>query len=128
MNPKESEVPALTSDQHLICTNTLKGYALKDKKWATLFIEKVQDIKWSEHAFSRLVLPEDQKEIILALTESQREHRTEFEDVIQGKGMGMIMLLSGPPGVGKTLTAESVAENMKVPLYTMSAGGMSRHL
>ena len=36
----------------------------------------------------------------------------------------MIMLLSGPPGVGKTLTAESVAENMKVPLYMMSAGDL----
>jgi SpoVK/Ycf46/Vps4 family AAA+-type ATPase len=34
------------------------------------------------------------------------------------------MLLSGPPGVGKTLTAESVAETMKVPLYTMSSGDL----
>ena len=31
------------------------------------------------------------------------------------------MLLSGPPGVGKTLTAESVAEVMKVPLYVLNA-------
>ena len=122
---KSSRIPKLTRDQHLLCTNTLKGYSLKDKKWLTLFVEKVQEIQWSEHAFSRLVLPGDQKELILALTESQREHRSEFEDVIQGKGMGMIMLLSGPPGVGKTLTAESVAENMRVPLYMMSAGGRS---
>tara|TARA_R110002060_G_scaffold20817_2_gene28343 strand:- start:872 stop:1474 length:603 start_codon:yes stop_codon:yes gene_type:complete len=34
------------------------------------------------------------------------------------------MLLSGGPGIGKTLTAESVAENMKVPLYMMSAGDL----
>jgi len=27
--------------------------------------------------------------------------------------------------VGKTLTAESVAEQMQVPLYTMSAGDLS---
>lgn len=41
----------------------------------------------------------------------------------------MIMLLSGPPGVGKTLTAESVAENMHAPLYMMSAGdlGLESH-
>lgn len=32
------------------------------------------------------------------------------------------MLLSGEPGVGKTLTAESVAEEMHQPLYSMSAG------
>lgn len=34
------------------------------------------------------------------------------------------MLLSGGPGIGKTLTAESVAENMRVPLYMMSAGDL----
>lgn len=32
------------------------------------------------------------------------------------------MLLSGEPGVGKTLTAESVAEEMRRPLYAVSAG------
>lgn len=36
----------------------------------------------------------------------------------------MILLLSGPPGVGKTLTAEAVSENMQVPLYMMSAGDL----
>ncbi|KAJ5735719.1 uncharacterized protein N7483_000844 [Penicillium malachiteum] len=30
------------------------------------------------------------------------------------------MLLKGPPGIGKTLTAESIAEVMKVPLYSSS--------
>lgn len=34
------------------------------------------------------------------------------------------MLLAGPPGVGKTLTSESVAEDMHVPLYCMSAGDL----
>ncbi|TRX88355.1 hypothetical protein FHL15_010731 [Xylaria flabelliformis] len=31
------------------------------------------------------------------------------------------MLMFGPPGVGKTLTAEAVADKARVPLYTMSA-------
>lgn len=44
--------------------------------------------------------------------------------MIEGKGKGIIMLLSGPPGVGKTLTAESVAESMHIPLYMMSAGDL----
>jgi AAA+ superfamily predicted ATPase len=34
------------------------------------------------------------------------------------------MLLSGPPGVGKTLTAEAVADTMRVPLYTIAAGDL----
>lgn len=32
------------------------------------------------------------------------------------------MLLCGPPGVGKTLTAESVAERAHLPLYAVNAG------
>lgn len=34
-------------------------------------------------------------------------------------GGGLIILLCGAPGVGKTLTAESVAEKMKLPLFKM---------
>jgi SpoVK/Ycf46/Vps4 family AAA+-type ATPase len=34
------------------------------------------------------------------------------------------MLLSGPPGVGKTLTAEAVAESMHIPLFSMGAGDL----
>ena len=34
------------------------------------------------------------------------------------------MLLSGPPAVGKTLTAESVAVVMRVPIYILSAGDL----
>ena len=98
---------SLTSDQLLLCSASLKGYSLKNKKWLTFYIGSVLDIEYNEGAFESLVLPEDHKELILALAESQVQHRDSFDDVIQGKGKGMIMLLSGPPGVGKTLTAES---------------------
>jgi SpoVK/Ycf46/Vps4 family AAA+-type ATPase len=60
----------------------------------------------------------------MSFVESQIENKDTFDDVIQGKGKGIIMLLSGPPGVGKTLTAESVAESMHIPLYMMSAGDL----
>ncbi|KAL8692933.1 MAG: hypothetical protein Q9218_002135 [Villophora microphyllina] len=121
---KEQEEDALTSDQLLLCNTTVKGYSLKNKKWMTFAVDRVCDIKWNDTAFERLVLPEDHKELILALIESQIANKETFDDVIQGKGKGMIMLLSGPPGVGKTLTAESVAENIHAPLYMMSAGDL----
>lgn len=37
-------------------------------------------------------------------------------------GEGSIFLLHGPPGVGKTLTAEAIAEMLHKPLYTVSMG------
>ncbi|KAF1968869.1 P-loop containing nucleoside triphosphate hydrolase protein [Bimuria novae-zelandiae CBS 107.79] len=116
--------PPLTTEQKLICTPLLRGYSLKNKMWLNFFVNCVKEIEWQKDAFDRLVLPKNQKELILGFTESQQEHRAAFDDVIEGKGRGMIILLCGPPGVGKTLTAESVAEEMKVPLYMMSAGDL----
>ncbi|KAF1931068.1 P-loop containing nucleoside triphosphate hydrolase protein [Didymella exigua CBS 183.55] len=121
----ESTQPApLTTDQRLICTPVLRGYSLKNKSWLNFFVNCVEDIEWQKDAFDRLVLPKNQKELILGFTESQRKNRDTFDDVIEGKGRGMIILLCGPPGVGKTLTSEAVAEEMKVPLYLMSAGDL----
>ena len=114
----------LTTEQKLICTPLLRGYSLKNKLWLNFFVNCVKDIEWQTDAFDRLVLPKNQKELILGFTESQRKFRDTFDDVIEGKGKGMIILLCGPPGVGKTLTSESVAEEMKVPLYMMSAGDL----
>lgn len=114
----------LTNEQKLICTPLLRGYSLKNKLWLNFFVNCVKDIEWQADAFDRLVLPKNQKELILGFTEGQRKFRDTFDDVIEGKGKGMIILLCGPPGVGKTLTSESVAEEMKVPLYMMSAGDL----
>ncbi|RUP47997.1 P-loop containing nucleoside triphosphate hydrolase protein [Jimgerdemannia flammicorona] len=41
-------------------------------------------------------------------------------DIIKNKGLGCIFLCHGPPGTGKTLTAESIAENLKLPLWSVS--------
>jgi SpoVK/Ycf46/Vps4 family AAA+-type ATPase len=43
-------------------------------------------------------------------------------DLIQGKGSGSIILLHGPPGTGKSLTAESVADLVQRPLYRVTCG------
>ncbi|KAH7092408.1 hypothetical protein FB567DRAFT_237317 [Paraphoma chrysanthemicola] len=116
--------PPLSTEHKLICTPMLRGYSLKNKLWLNFFVNCVQDISWQKDAFDRLVLPKNQKELILGFAESQRKFRDSFDDVIEGKGRGMIILLCGPPGVGKTLTAESMAEEMKIPLYMMSAGDL----
>lgn len=117
----------LSDDQRLIATPIVRGYTLKDKRWLEFYIDSVKDITWDMRAFDSLVLPHEQqnlKQLILAFAKAQSENADGFDDIIKGKGRGVIMLLSGPPGVGKTLTAESVAEVMRVPLYVLSAGDL----
>ncbi|RDA88566.1 hypothetical protein CP532_5881 [Ophiocordyceps camponoti-leonardi (nom. inval.)] len=116
--------PPLTDELLLVTSPMVRGYALQNKRWMEFFVDDVSDVQFDEHAFSSLVLPGDKKELILAFAQSQARYKDAFDDVITGKGKGIIVLLSGGPGIGKTLTAESVAEEMRVPLYAMSAGDL----
>ncbi|KAF2090153.1 P-loop containing nucleoside triphosphate hydrolase protein [Saccharata proteae CBS 121410] len=114
----------LTEEQKLILSPLVRGYSLQTKQWLNFFVNSVKEIEWQKDAFKSLVLPDNQKELILGFAETQRNSKAYFDDVIEGKGKGIIILLCGPPGVGKTLTAESVAEEMRAPLYMMSSGDL----
>lgn len=72
------------------------GYSLRLKKWLDFFVEQVEDIQFRDDAYDKLVLPDDQKELIMAFSESQLKGSV-FDDVISGKGKGVICLLSGRP-------------------------------
>ncbi len=45
----------------------------------------------------------------------------EFNDIVHGKSGGMLIMLSGGAGVGKTLTAEIFSETMRKPLYIVQS-------
>lgn len=121
---QEDTRPKLTDEQKMLCNPTVRGYALKEKMWLHFFVNAINEVSFNTKAFEALVLPAEQKELILGFTSTQQDYRSSFDDVIEGKGRGIILLLCGPPGVGKTLTAESVAEEMKVPLYMLSSGDL----
>jgi Cdc6-like AAA superfamily ATPase len=72
----------------------------------SLDVEKVKPMKWNKKAFDRLVLNSKTKELIYALDDVQTSKNKKMDDIIAGKGNGLIILLHGSPGTGKTLTAE----------------------
>jgi len=116
------QLKPLTEDQLLLTVPWVKGFVLKEKKWYSLAVNYIKPIIWND-SFSNLVLPHQEKDLLLAFAQSKiKSSEIFFDDFVDGKGRGIIILLSGSPGVGKTLTAESIAEKMQVPLYTLSAG------
>lgn len=101
------------------------GFAFAEKLWVELSVSGVKEISWNESAYSSLVLEPKTKDIVKALVESHKYHAAEsIDDVIQGKGKGLVFVLHGPPGTGKTLTAEGISELLKCPLYNVSAGDL----
>ncbi|RSL40789.1 hypothetical protein CEP54_016019, partial [Fusarium duplospermum] len=119
-----SDSKELEDEDLLICGPTVLGFCLSDKTFLEFAVDHVRDITWSPSSYDNVKLPETQKKAIWALTQTycSRDKDPSFKDFVQGKGRGINFLLYGPPGVGKTLTAETIAESCKLPLYTVAAG------
>jgi SpoVK/Ycf46/Vps4 family AAA+-type ATPase len=86
-----------------------------------LKVDRLHDVRWNKDAFEILVADKDTKELIQALVMTQLEAER-GTDIVRGKGNGLIMLLHGGPGTGKTFTAETVAEIAEKPLYRVTCG------
>ncbi|KAJ9142946.1 AAA family ATPase [Pleurostoma richardsiae] len=129
---EENKTPEFTDEEYLIASPVVLGFAFAEKLWLEFTVSGVKEIAWNESAYESLVLEPKTKDIVKALVESHKYHAAEsIDDVIQGKGKGLVAVLHGPPGTGKTLTAEGISELLKCPLYMVSAGELgtdSRYL
>ncbi|KAI8630484.1 P-loop containing nucleoside triphosphate hydrolase protein [Xylariaceae sp. FL1651] len=105
----------------ILLPSSTYGFDLEEKNWVSLWVDQFHPIHWNKSAFERLVLEQKTKEMIHALVNVQTS-TSNMDDIIVGKGNGLIVLLHGSPGTGKTLTAESVAEIAEKPLYRVTCG------
>jgi DNA polymerase III delta prime subunit len=71
---------------------------------------------YDDHLSDKLILDETDKKLIDLLVDHKDGG---FQDIVSGKGGGAVVLLGGPPGVGKTLSAEVYAESKHMPLYNV---------
>lgn len=129
----------LSSDAYKLLPARVYGYVLLSRKWHPLdidLINPVSAVKPGENdGFDKLVLPTGHRDIVRALVQTHarkadesggaaiNKPQREF-DVVRGKGKGLIILLHGAPGVGKTSTAECVAANAGRPLFPITCGDL----
>lgn len=111
-------------------------YSLRDRKFVSADIRDLKPIKREKATFEKLKISATHKTQIQSAVyehfekkraqEKGRESNLEIsdQDFIRGKGRGLVMLLHGAPGVGKTATAEAVADVYKKPLFPITCGDL----
>ncbi|OBT83688.1 hypothetical protein VE02_07575 [Pseudogymnoascus sp. 03VT05] len=116
----EDEIAAISTENLMICDFQIPGFSLFDKKWCFFAIDFIGDVEFNSDAYKQLLLPRNHKELAHALVKNYGSN--EFDDLIKGKGKGLVFVLHGAPGVGKTFTAESIADDVRKPLYVINSG------
>lgn len=74
--------------------------------------------EYNKDVYKNLILPSEHKECLNTILEFDP---LEFTDVVSNKSGGVVVLASGPAGVGKTLSAETYSELIQKPLYSVQS-------
>ncbi|CAI7662050.1 unnamed protein product [Penicillium bialowiezense] len=124
-----------TEDEDLlVLPNRVFAFLLHNRQWACLRIgkdsngnEHLRERSLEENPWDKLQLHPPHKEVIQALVTAHfgKTHAAKVHfDLLKNKGNGLIILLHGVPGVGKTSTAECVAAHYDKPLLPITCGDL----
>ena len=105
IRPELNEHLNLNDETLLICEPRVPGFSLSKKEWGIFRVAGIRPVEYNKNAFESLILPSAIKNMLASLILGQKPGTSQFDDFIEGKGKGLIILLHGLPGVGKTFTA-----------------------
>lgn len=115
----DEESQDLSDELLMTCPPLIAAFSFSLKRWGLILVRGVKDIQWEGESFGHLQLGETYKTIIkrvvtghqsrrqvpVAEASERSENGPRFDDFISSKGRGLVFLLHGPPGTGKTMTA-----------------------
>ncbi|QGA16033.1 hypothetical protein EYB26_003700 [Talaromyces marneffei] len=120
-------------DDLLLLPDRVFAFVLPSRRWACLQIGKAPDGKDhlrerepEDNPWEKLQLPPGHKNLVQSLILShfaKPQSAVQF-DLLKNKGNGVIILLHGVPGVGKTSTAECAAISNRKPLLPITCGDL----
>lgn len=109
----------------MLCPPFVYGFSLGVKEWCRFYLEYINDVVWDKSSLETLVMKEEEKSLVHALV-SSHHFPDNPRDQTKQKGKGLVILLHGTPGSGKTLTAECCAEVTGRALFDTSLAEMNK--
>jgi hypothetical protein len=123
----------LRSEDRFLIACRVFAYVFQERKFAQLDITSVAKSSGSRDALDSLRIPQRMKDtiqnsvrghLLQKAAERQLGEARMTQDIIKGKGTGLFILLYGAPGVGKTATAEAIAQTNGKPLFKITCGDL----
>ena len=109
-----------STEEHTSRLPFVRVFSADTKRYVYVDVDDLMEYEYDETAIERLHLPDRMLKILTTIFTASSE--AIFGDLIAGKHGGIVILASGKPGVGKTLTAEVYSELTKRPLYVLELG------
>ena len=97
-------------------------FSLDLKRYVYADVDDLREYDYDEAALDKLCLPDEMRGVLRQVFTTSKTEL--FGDLLRGKHGGIVILASGRPGVGKTMTAEVYAEVTRRPLYVLEFGEM----
>ena len=125
----------LGEHDYMLLPGRVFGFVFRTRRWAQMRIQNLRRVSWEEKPMDSLQLTAGHCEILQALIQShldskairntiREDEQEEENDFVRGKGLGLIVLLHGAPGTGKTSTAECIAMANHKPLFPITCGDL----
>ncbi|RSM07893.1 hypothetical protein CDV31_008385 [Fusarium ambrosium] len=146
INPQNVET--LTEHQYFLCDSIVEAFLFKAKTWRYLHVDGFQEASFDGPLFDDLVLKDSSKAYIQDLAKPyirgiqenkpQKQLRSGLGQIHKPskqkqpwlpsgptiKGDGLTILLYGQPGVGKSYTAECIAQYTRRPLLSLDTSDL----
>ena len=122
--PRNKDIKSVPEEELILCAPTVFGYAFTEKAWVQMTVDGISDVVWDTEAYNKLVLPDDTKKLVKSLVQACRTDSKLVKDIISTKGSGVVFVLHGEPGTGKTLTAEAIGEELKRPILVIAVSDL----
>ncbi|KAI0911072.1 hypothetical protein F4823DRAFT_623740 [Ustulina deusta] len=123
VNPKRDHREILTVDHLFILSPCLSAFRLSNNDWVPITVENIRHLP-EHHNFPSPIISTRNLEVITALVGSQDCEDGRRPLLSKKQGNGVIILLHGPPGVGKSYTLEYVSLTSGRPLLTLGTNDL----